>query len=60
MGLFRDTRRRGTVGKTEPRFEAERVLQITPRANFCFEFPDLPEAHTLDSHSQLCDVIDID
>jgi 3-oxoacyl-ACP reductase-like protein len=43
--------------------EAERVLQtvnITPRANFRFEFPDLPEAHTLDSLSQLRDVIDLD
>ncbi|KAH9966929.1 hypothetical protein BGW80DRAFT_728862 [Lactifluus volemus] len=39
--------------------EAERVLQavnITPRANFRFEFPDLPEAHKL---SQLRDVIDL-
>jgi hypothetical protein len=45
--------------------EAEHILQtvnITPRANFRFEFPDLrvPEAHTLDSLSQLRDVIDLD
>jgi fatty acid synthase subunit alpha len=35
--------------------EAERVLQtvnITPRANFRFEFPELPEVHTLGSLSQ--------
>ena len=39
--------------------EAERVLQtvnITPRANFRFEFPELPETHTLESLSQLRDV----
>lgn len=43
--------------------EAERVLQtvnITPRANFRFEFPELPEAHTLEPLSQLRDVIDLD
>ena len=43
--------------------EAERVLQtvnITPRANFRFEFPQLPEAHSLQSLSQLRDVIDLD
>jgi len=43
--------------------EAERVLQtvnITPRANFRFEFPQLPGAHTLQSLSQLRDVIDLD
>jgi 3-oxoacyl-ACP reductase-like protein len=43
--------------------EAEHVLQtvnITPRANFCFEFPQLPGAHTLQSLSQLCDIIDLD
>ena len=43
--------------------EAERVLQtvnITPRANFRFEFPELPEAQSLESLSQLRDVIDLD
>ena len=43
--------------------EAERVLQtvnITPRANFRFEFPQLPEAQSLESLSQLRDVIDLD
>jgi fatty acid synthase subunit alpha len=43
--------------------EAERVLQtvnITPRANFRFEFPELPEAQSLESFSQLRDVIDLD
>ena len=43
--------------------EAERVLQtinITPRANFRFKFPELPGAHTLESLSQLRDVIDLD
>ena len=43
--------------------EAERVLQtvnITPRANFHFEFPELPGAHTLESLSQLRDIIDLD
>jgi fatty acid synthase subunit alpha len=42
---------------------AERVLQtvnITPRANFCFEFPKLPGTHTLESLSQLRNVIDLD
>jgi fatty acid synthase subunit alpha, fungi type len=42
---------------------AERVLQtvnITPRANFHFKFPQLPGAHTLQSLSQLCDVIDLE
>jgi fatty acid synthase subunit alpha len=43
--------------------EAERVLQtvnITPRANFRFEFPELPETQSLESLSQLRDVIDLD
>ena len=43
--------------------EAERVLQtvnITPRANFRFDFPELPEAQSLESLSQLRDVIDLD
>ena len=42
--------------------EAEHVLQtinITPRANFHFKFPELPGAHTLESLSQLCDIIDL-
>jgi 3-oxoacyl-ACP reductase-like protein len=39
------------------------VLQttnITPHANFCFKFPERPEAHTLESLSQSHDVIDLD
>src|SRR5216684_7717660 len=43
--------------------EAERVLQtvnITPHANFCFEFPKLPGVHTPESISQLHDVVDLD
>ncbi len=42
--------------------EAERVLQtvnITPHANFRFEFPELPGAHTPESISQLHDVVDL-
>jgi 3-oxoacyl-ACP reductase-like protein len=42
--------------------EAKRVLQtihITPHANFRFEFPELPGVHTLESLSQLHDVIDL-
>jgi fatty acid synthase subunit alpha len=38
------------------------VLQttnITPHANFHFEFPECPEAHTLESLSQSHDVIDL-
>ncbi|KAI0264369.1 fatty acid synthase [Gloeopeniophorella convolvens] len=43
--------------------EAERVLQtvnITPRANFRFDFPELPDASSLEQLSQLRDVIDLD
>jgi 3-oxoacyl-ACP reductase-like protein len=39
------------------------VLQtanITPHTNFHFKFPEHPKAHTLESLSQLCDVIDLD
>jgi fatty acid synthase subunit alpha, fungi type len=43
--------------------EAVHVLQtvnVAPRANFLFEFPELPGTHTLQSLSQLRDVIDLD
>ncbi|KAF8500133.1 hypothetical protein F5888DRAFT_1888338 [Russula emetica] len=34
------------------------TVNITPRANFRFEFPQFPGAHALQSLSHLCDVID--
>jgi 3-oxoacyl-ACP reductase-like protein len=43
-----------------PKLSVLQTVNITPRANFRFEFPELPEAHTLESLSQLCNVIDLD
>jgi 3-oxoacyl-ACP reductase-like protein len=36
------------------------TVNITPHANFRFEFPECPEAHTLESLSQSHDIIDLD
>ncbi|TFY76669.1 hypothetical protein EWM64_g7343 [Hericium alpestre] len=43
--------------------EAERVLQtvnVTPRANFRFDFPELESAETLENLAKLRDVVDLD
>ncbi|KAA1467738.1 fatty acid synthase [Dentipellis sp. KUC8613] len=43
--------------------EAERVLQtvnVTPRANFRYEFPELEDAKSLEDLAKLRDVIDLD
>ena len=43
-----------------PKLSVLQTVNIIPRTNFRFEFPELPEAHTLEALSQLCDIIDLD
>ena len=42
------------------RLHVLQTVNITPRANFRFEVPQLPGAHTLQALSQLRDIIDLD
>jgi len=54
--------RRAIVREIIDGADAVHVLQtvnVAPRANFLFEFPELPGTHTLQSLSQLRDVIDL-